>query len=181
MQKTKKVKYIGTQEYINADTGELIEMQVSDIEERDFNFKKVWMKDFLNAMELVGNKKTKVAYYIVDSVKKDNTIGFTYEEIAEELNCSRKTVGEVVNALLKANFMRKIRTGAYHINPNLIFKGGNAQRLYNLNIYNSTPKKEITDEEKIANLQKSINQMIKQIEAIQAKKEQKKEESTTVL
>ena len=39
----KKVKVIGTETYINQQTGELQEMQVIDIEERDANFHKLWL------------------------------------------------------------------------------------------------------------------------------------------
>ena len=35
---SKKVKFLGTQSFINAATGEIVEMSVTDIEERDFNF-----------------------------------------------------------------------------------------------------------------------------------------------
>ncbi|WP_281042436.1 replication/maintenance protein RepL, partial [Selenomonas infelix] len=39
----KKVKVVGTETYIKQDTGELREMQVIDIEERDANFHKLWL------------------------------------------------------------------------------------------------------------------------------------------
>ena len=35
---TKRVKVVGTEEYINTRTGELEQMQVTSIEDRDFNF-----------------------------------------------------------------------------------------------------------------------------------------------
>lgn len=41
---TKRVKVVGTEEYINTRTGELEQMQVTSIEDRDFNFTKMWMK-----------------------------------------------------------------------------------------------------------------------------------------
>ena len=64
----KKVKVIGTQLYINATTGELEEMQVTSIENRDFNFTKVWMKNFIATLELVGNQKSKT-YAAEDSLQ----------------------------------------------------------------------------------------------------------------
>ena len=39
----KKVKVIGTETYIKQDTGEIAEMQVVKIEERDANFHKLWL------------------------------------------------------------------------------------------------------------------------------------------
>ncbi|WP_281042439.1 replication/maintenance protein RepL [Selenomonas infelix] len=43
----KKVKVVGTETYIKQDTGELREMQVIDIEERDANFHKLWLGHIL--------------------------------------------------------------------------------------------------------------------------------------
>ena len=44
----KKVKVIGTETYIKQDTGEIAEMQVVKIEERDANFHKLWLGHILN-------------------------------------------------------------------------------------------------------------------------------------
>ena len=44
----KKVKVVGTETYINQKTGELQEMQVIDIEERDANFHKLWLDTFFS-------------------------------------------------------------------------------------------------------------------------------------
>ena len=38
---TKKVKVVGQVEYLNTNTGELETMNVTTVEERDFNFTKV--------------------------------------------------------------------------------------------------------------------------------------------
>ena len=55
---TKKVKVIGRQDYINVETGELESFDVTRIEDRDFNFTKVWMRNFISALDIVGNQKT---------------------------------------------------------------------------------------------------------------------------
>lgn len=165
----KKVKYIGTQQFIDANTGEYLEFNVTNVEERDFNFKKVWMRDFLNSLEIIGNQKTKVAYWIIDNIKPDNTISFTYNEIEEKIKISNKTISVVVNLLIQANFMKKIRPSYYHINPSIIFKGDVNKRLYNLNIYNSQPKYELSDKEKLKNLINSIDYLTKQAKELQEK------------
>ena len=54
---TQKVKVIGTETYIKQDTGELKEMQVIDIEERDANFHKLWLGHILQSIDLIGNQK----------------------------------------------------------------------------------------------------------------------------
>ena len=44
----KKVKVIGTETYIKQSTGEIEEMQVMKIEERDANFHKLWLEHILH-------------------------------------------------------------------------------------------------------------------------------------
>ena len=90
----KKVKVIGTQLYINATTGELEEMQVTSIENRDFNFTKVWMKNFIATLELVGNQKSKVAFWIIDHINKENQLPMNYRQIAAESGVSYQTVAD---------------------------------------------------------------------------------------
>lgn len=65
-------KIIGKEHYINASTGELMEMDVIESIEKDVdsNFYKLFMKDFLYAMDIVSNQKSKVAYWIIDHLQK---------------------------------------------------------------------------------------------------------------
>ena len=53
----KKVKFSGTQKFIKQDTGEIVEMNVTEIEERDANFHKVWLGHVIQSLDLIGNKK----------------------------------------------------------------------------------------------------------------------------
>ena len=71
---SKKVKVAGVQNYINADTGEIVPMAVNEIEERDFNFSKIWMHNFIATLDLVGNKKTKLSYWIIENLDKENKL-----------------------------------------------------------------------------------------------------------
>ena len=116
---TKKTKLIGTQEYINADTGELVSMQVTTVEERDFNFSKVWMRNFISTLDIVGNAKTKVAYWVIDHIDRMNKLTYTYRQIAEETGMSLDTVTATMKALLGADFLRRQNQGCYIVNPNL--------------------------------------------------------------
>ena len=64
---TKKVKVIGTRKYIKQDSGEIEDFQVVNIEERDFNFHKIWLNHIINSLDLIGNQKTRLAFWIVDN------------------------------------------------------------------------------------------------------------------
>jgi len=125
----KKVKIIGTETYIKQSTGELEEMQVMRIEERDANFHKLWLEHILYTMDLIGNQKTKLAFWLLDNLDKENKITMTYRQIADKSGMSYQTVYRTMNALIESDFLVKINGGAYRVNPEVLFKGGKSDRL----------------------------------------------------
>ncbi len=141
MNTRKKVKVIGTENYIKQDTGEIKEMQVINVEERDFNFHKVWLGHIINSIDLIGNQKTKLAFWIIDNLNKENQLIMTQRKIAEKTGMSIQTVSLTIKALIESNFLVKINSGAYRVNPNVLFKGGKTDRL-NVLIEYSNEKKE---------------------------------------
>ena len=164
----KKVKYTGIQGYINVDTGEYKEMYVTDIEDRDFNFSKVWMKNFLLAMDIVGNRKTKVAFWIVDNAKGNILIG-TQRELADKIGVSYQTVNTTLKLLMDADFLRRKQSGVYVINPDIAFKGTRQARLNVLNEYHQAEYTPLSDTEKLANLNESIKELQKKAEELSKK------------
>lgn len=125
----RKVKVIGTETYIKQDTGEIAEMQVIKIEERDANFHKLWLGHILQSIDLIGNQKTKLAFWILDNLDSENKITMTYRQMAKKSNMSYQTVYRTMNALIESNFLTKINAGAYRVNPDVLFKGGKENRL----------------------------------------------------
>ena len=125
----KKVKVIGTETYIKQDTGEIAEMQVVKIEERDANFHKLWLGHILQSIDLIGNQKTKLAFWILDNLDSNNQLIMTQRKIAEKIGMSTKTVSTTIKALVESNFLNKINSGAYRVNPDVLFKGGKDNRL----------------------------------------------------
>ena len=53
----------------------------------------------------------------------------TYRQIADKSNMSYQTVYRTMNALIESNFLTKINSGAYRVNPDVLFKGGKDNRL----------------------------------------------------
>ena len=102
-------KIIGKEHYINASTGELMEMDVIESIEKDVdsNFYKLFMKDFLYAMDIVSNQKSKVAYWIIDHLQKDNMFVYSYRQVAEMTGISYQTVAATIKALKDADFLRQ--------------------------------------------------------------------------
>lgn len=125
----KKVKVIGTETYIKQSTGEIEEMQVMKIEERDANFHKLWLEHILHTMDLIGNQKTKLAFWLLDNLDRENKITMTYRQIADKSGMSYQTVYRTMNALIESDFLVKINGGAYRVNPDVLFKGGKNDRL----------------------------------------------------
>lgn len=178
--RTKKIKIIGTQDYINTSTGELVQMQVQSIEERDFNFSKVWMRDFLMKLEIIGNAKTHIAFWIIDNIDKENQLTFTYRQIAEETKTSSKTVTRTMQILMEANFLKQKNQGCYILNPNIVFKGTQMARLNVLTQYQSLGQTENqpSEEEQLKNLLKSIEALTRQANQLSEKIKTKKDNNT---
>ena len=125
----RKLKIIGKEEYINHNTGEIEEMQVMRIEERDANFHKLWLEHILHSLNLIGNQKTRLAFWLLDNLDSENKITMTYRQMAEKSGIGYQTVQQTMTALLESDFIVRINGGAYRINPNIIFKGGKTDRL----------------------------------------------------
>lgn len=168
-QTTKKVKYIGTEQYINARTGEIEEMQVTSIEDRDYNFSKVWMRNFIATLDIVGNQKTKLCFWIIEHVNKQNVLIGTMRSISKESGISLETVRKTMSILLDADFLRRVQNGVYIINPDIVFKGSRSGRMNVLNQYNIAAREELTDEEKLSNLMDSITKLLQQAEVLKEK------------
>lgn len=137
----KKMKIIGKETYINQETGEINEMQVIDIEERDANFHKIWLKHILTSIDLIGNQKIKLAFWILDNMDSENQLIMSQREMARKNEISTKTVTQTLKILMEANFLQKINnSGAYRVNPNVLWKGGKSARMNVLFKYHQNEK-----------------------------------------
>ncbi|KRE00625.1 replication/maintenance protein RepL [Priestia megaterium] len=125
----KKVRFTGTQKYINQDTGEIVEMNVTEIEERDANFHKVWLGHVIQSLDLIGNKKINILTFIMSNLNKENQFLYTYSMIEAETGISRKTIADTMTALQESDFLKKVKNGHYEVNPDQIFKGGKNSRM----------------------------------------------------
>ena len=136
----RKMKIVGKQTYINQETGEMNEVQVIDIEERDTNFHKIWLSHILNSIDLIGNQKTKLAFWILDNIDSENQLIMTQRKIAKNSGISLYTVSETLKVLMDSNFLQKINSGAYRVNPNVLWKGGKSARMNVLFKYHQNEK-----------------------------------------
>jgi hypothetical protein len=132
---TKKMKVIGMQQWTNNDTGEIEEFQTIQFTDRDFNFHKIWFSSVINKLENITSKKMKVAFYILENMKDDNTFVGRIKDIAKFSKTSEKTVTETLRILKKADLIRLEIPSVYKVNPDIIFKGGMKKRLNILQQY----------------------------------------------
>lgn len=131
---SKKQKFVGTKVYIDAETGETVPMQVRALEERDFNFHKVWLQHFINGMDNIANQKLRLAFWIIDNLDSENKLVKTQKQMEKETGISYKTVNETIKMLCMPNdsgssFLQKIHSGAYRVNPDILFKGSHSNRM----------------------------------------------------
>lgn len=126
---SKKVKVIGQQDYLNPDTGELLSMNVISIQERDFNFHKIWLEHVFNSLGLIGNQKTRLAFWIIDHLDSENKLCLTYRQIADQSGISLKTVQLTMQSLLESNFLIRYNIGVYMVNPSVLWKGSHSSRM----------------------------------------------------
>ena len=139
----KKTKVIGKETYIKQDTGEITEMNVVEIEERDANFHKLWLGHILQTLDIIGNQKIKVVNYILENINSENVFIGTQRNIAENIDVSTKTVNVTIKTLIESDFMAFVQDGVYRINPNVIFKGGKDRRMNILYKYYNDKKEEV--------------------------------------
>lgn len=144
-QKKKQVRFSSETIYRVDENGELQPLPAEVIDEEwdetvDFNFDKVWLGAVFEALEQGGNKKMKVASYILNSRDKStNYLIKTQREIAEECGVSLQTVSSTLKALEKADLLVG-KSGVYQVNPEKIAKGKHNKRMTILRIYNQNKK-----------------------------------------
>lgn len=138
VQKSKVQTTIGTQQYINKETGEIEDFQViSKNITKDFNFHKIWIQDILNVLDSMGNKKILVLTFLLKIMRnEDNTFSGSYRDISKKCNVSLPTVSLVMQELLESNVIKKLTIGTYQFNPNIIIKGTSSKRQRLLIEYN---------------------------------------------
>ena len=150
----KKQRFIGLKEFIDAETGEVIPMQLNQVEDRDFNFHKLWLQMFINGLDEIANKKMKLAFWIIDHLNKENQLVYTFRRMAEETGLSIETVIKTMKALQNGDppFLKKLQSGVYVVNPDILYKGSHKGRMGVIYQFGTIPTPK--QAEKIAEMQK---------------------------
>lgn len=128
---SKKQKFVGCKEFLDPSTNEVVPMQVIQVEDRDFNFHKVWLKNLIMSLDGISNQRLKLAFWILDHLDSENKLVMTQRAMAQKSGMSLDTVMKTMKALQSGSpaFLQKINNGAYRVNPNVIWKGSFDKRM----------------------------------------------------
>lgn len=163
----------GTKEFVDPETGEIVPLQIiqTDVKDVDTNFTKLFMKDFIHTLDIVSNKKTKVCYWILDNITKDNLLNYSYRQIADKTGTSYDTVQKTIKELINADFLRKDGK-ILIVNPKIVFKGSHSRRMNVLHTYTNaeTGDIEVDNQKRIDDINKTINNLIKTKASLEYKK-----------
>lgn len=137
---SKKQKFVGVKNYIDAETGEVVPMQVNKLEDRDFNFHKVWLQHLVNSLDGISNQRLRLAFWIIDHLDQENKLVMTQRAIADKSGMSLNTVTRTMRSLQEGDppFLQKINSGAYRVNPDVVWKGSYSNRMGVIYEYNTT-------------------------------------------
>jgi biotin operon repressor len=130
----KKQKFVGVTTLVDPSTGVAYPMQINSIEDRDFNFHKVWLEHMIMGLEGIANQKLSLAFWIIENLDGDNRLIMTQEAISEETGICRATISKTINILCKCgengiSFLQKIQNGVYRVNPDILYKGSHNNRM----------------------------------------------------
>lgn len=166
----KKTRIIGTEPYIHQATGELIDLQLVESyeAEKDGNFYKLFLNDFISALDSVANQKIHLCFFLISNLSKDNLLLFTYRQLADKTGISYATVADTMKTLQSADFLRKHETGYYMVNPGIIYKGSYQRRCHALREYAKciTCNDVSADEKRLQNMNRDIARLQKKADNI---------------
>lgn len=131
MTTSKKQKFVANKLLQDPMTGETYPVQMNVIEDRDFNFHKVWLQHLVQSIDCISNQKLRLAFWIIDNLDRENKLTMTQRAIAEKSGMSLQTVNRTLKALQEGDpaFLVKINSGAYRVNPDVIWKGSHSNRM----------------------------------------------------
>ncbi len=116
------VKIIGTREMIDSQTGEVIQMDMTE-RKHDIMARKGWrrvnIKEFMNVLSLVGNKKIEVLNLLIQNMTGANKTELTQREVAKILGIELKTVSTAFTELSAIGLIKKIKN-CYVLNTQIV-------------------------------------------------------------
>lgn len=122
---------VSTDDWAHCITGEVRTMiTINRPETGDFGFHKVWLEDFGRIVGILGGGKVKVFNHILNNINPiSNQFGGTIRELAAILVLDSVTIQTTIRILIEQGFMKRIRSGTYQINPEILVQGKHTKRV----------------------------------------------------
>ena len=105
--------------------------------EGDYNYNKLFVMNWIETIGHLGNSLYRVAFWLVENKMKDNMVFAPAKKVANDLKICVKTATVCLKVLKDNNFISspKGTRGVYILNPDIIYKGGNNDRMAVVTIY----------------------------------------------
>lgn len=132
---------VGTKrkELVDTETGELI--TVDQITKRVYgsrSFWKMYLMDFLMVLGIIDSRQVDIFIYVVENTNQSNNLFIgTYKKIAEDLGCSQTTIAKIFKKLQENHFIKRVQSGVWLVNPNILMRGDEHKRQILLSYYES--------------------------------------------
>lgn len=117
-----RIKYTGTDEWINTRTGErrVVDNFEKPIGRTPGTFMITYLAEIITLIDKLGNQKMQVVKYILEHMNKsNNTLIITNRELATKAGVGINTVTDTLKLLREAGLL-ETRTGALMLNPMLM-------------------------------------------------------------
>lgn len=121
--------YKGKEEFINKESGEVVQFDKLYRAQTGGNFVKMYMELFGEMLGLLNKKGEVMQYLFKDLNLSSNTVVKTVRELAQETKTSTKTVTETLKAMEKGNIIKR-KTGVLMLNPELLMRGDDQKQKY---------------------------------------------------
>lgn len=118
---------------IDTTTGEIFIR--SEIINRDKNFTKIWIKNYIDVVQEDYSKIDLIPFLLIESMDKHNKIKSTLANLSKKFNYPKTKLSVAFKNLKSKDFLRKIQNGLYMINPNIAYKGTSEHRAIAINEY----------------------------------------------
>lgn len=152
-----------TEEIIDSSTGEIL--LNSSIKNKDKNFYKFWIDNFMPYMEEHFDKKQITFFKLVKLMDKHNKINLTMKDICKKINITDRYFRNQFNELKRFDMIRKIKNGTYMINPDIIYRSTSENRNIALKeYYGVSPSKEFIQERERQKKIKNIKNRLKELD-----------------
>lgn len=101
-------------------------------------FGKCYLMTSLRAW-VIDNKQLDIFVYICENTNSSTNLFIgTYTKIAKDVGVdSRPTISAIMKKLQEVNFIRKVQSGVWFVNPNILMKGNDQKRQILLSYYES--------------------------------------------